>query len=938
LQKSGLLGTVFGLLLGMCVIMVITWNLQYMIRKEPDAGGIYSFEIKIGNKDMGFLALWFVLLTYLAVFWANITSVPLFARFFLGETYHFGFHYQIFGYEVWFGEALLSICSVLLIGLLCSRNTRLTDRIMSVASVLFATGFTVCALIAIFRHDSSFSYSPLYIEGSEAFGQIVRIAAISPWAFIGFENISHFSEEYAFPIKKIRGILITSVIFTTVLYLFVSVLSVSAYPPEYSSWIAYISDMGNLSGLKAVPAFYAAEYYLGQTGVSILMLSLFAVILTSLIGNMLALSRLLYAAGRNGEAPEQLTKLNDRGIPVNAIYAIVGISVLIPFLGRTAIGWIVDVTTLGATLIYGMISYAVFVYAKRHNDKTEQYSGIIGVILMIIFLLLLLIPGLLPFQAMETESYALFIVWAVLGLGYFRYLVNKDSKREYGQHIIVWLILLVLVLFASMMWVSRATENAANTAVQNIFEYHQNHPDHDAGQEDVEHRVEFLQQQAEQISRTNILYTGVSLALFGLCIAILLNNYRHTQKLGQQLTIAEDTARAAQKIAELKESITSLLDNMPSMSFSKDAKTGVYLACNQAFADYANKPSPEYVVGLTDEEIFDPVTAKHFTDDDHMALSMDKAYVFFEDVLDPLGNQKHFRTTKLKYIDASGKLCLLGMCEDITDMIRMKLENATTKEAYENARNSSLIYTRIAQTLARGYTDLYYVNLDNEEFIEYLTSDDSGLLSEARRGTDFFEELKIEAQQFVHADDRDSFIKTMDRENLLNALSRNKTFIMTYRIINDNEPMYVMMKVSRMDEEDNFIIIGVTDVDEQTKHQKAAERMEEEHTAYARLNALIGDFLCVYVVVPETGRYREYSSSSGFAQFDLPKEGFDFYKETLENCKTAVYKEDLERFLSLFSKEGILSEIERNGIFSMTYRLVMDQKPVYVQLRAAMVH
>ena len=40
LQKSGLLGTVFGLLLGMAVIFVITWNLQYMIRKAPGAGGI----------------------------------------------------------------------------------------------------------------------------------------------------------------------------------------------------------------------------------------------------------------------------------------------------------------------------------------------------------------------------------------------------------------------------------------------------------------------------------------------------------------------------------------------------------------------------------------------------------------------------------------------------------------------------------------------------------------------------------------------------------------------------------------------------------------------------------------------------------------------------------------------------------------------------------
>lgn len=42
LQISGILGTVFGMLLGMAVILVITWNLQYMIRKAPDAGGIKS--------------------------------------------------------------------------------------------------------------------------------------------------------------------------------------------------------------------------------------------------------------------------------------------------------------------------------------------------------------------------------------------------------------------------------------------------------------------------------------------------------------------------------------------------------------------------------------------------------------------------------------------------------------------------------------------------------------------------------------------------------------------------------------------------------------------------------------------------------------------------------------------------------------------------------
>ena len=46
------------------------------------------------------------------------------------------------------------------------------------------------------------------------------------------------------------------------------------------------------------------------------------------------------------------------------------------------------------------------------------------------------------------------------------------------------------------------------------------------------------------------------------------------------------------------------------MSFSKDAETGVYLACNKAFAAYAQKTHPNEVVGLTDGQIFDAETAR----------------------------------------------------------------------------------------------------------------------------------------------------------------------------------------------------------------------------------------------------------------------------------------------------------------------------------------
>ena len=396
-------------------------------------------------------------------------------------------------------------------------------------------------------------------------------------------------------------------------------------------------------------------------------------------------------------------------------------------------------------------------------------------------------------------------------------------------------------------------------------------------------------------------------------------------------------AQEGEKIAALKQSLTSLLDNMPGMTFTKDAETGVYLACNQAFADYSHKESPEGVMGLSAEQIFDAETAAHFTEDDKIALSMDAPYIYFEDVPDAAGNRRQLQTTKLKYIDSAGRLCVLGMCQDVTDMVRVQRENATTKDAYEKARGTGIIFTHIAQALARGYTDLYYVNLDTEEYIEYHSDDESGLLAEARRGWHFFEECKIEARKLVYPDDQEAFIKALNRRNLVSALERNKTFVMTYRLKTESGGTYVSLRVSRMEDDERYIVLGVTNVDEQMKQRRAAERIREEKIAYGRLSALAGDFLCIYVVVPETGRYREFSATADFDTFAHSREGADFFSDTVRQGREVIYPEDVNRFLSAFSKENVMEEIRRNGIFTLSYRLMMEGKPRYVQLKAAMV-
>ena len=136
------------------------------------------------------------------------------------------------------------------------------------------------------------------------------------------------------------------------------------------------------------------------------------------------------------------------------------------------------------------------------------------------------------------------------------------------------------------------------------------------------------------------------------------------------------------------------------------------------------------------------------------------------------GNQRQLQTTKLKYIDEAGRLCTLGLCQDVTELVRIRRENATTKEAYEKARSTGIIYTHIAQALSHGYESLYYINLDTGAFLEYSADTDGGTLTELRRGQNFFESCIQDINLRVHPDDRQALTEALNVQALLQALGR----------------------------------------------------------------------------------------------------------------------------------------------------------------------
>ena len=229
LLQAGPVGSALGMLVGLALMLVIARNYHYMMNRRPDAGGIYAFAKDVFGFDHGVLMAWFLGLTYLAMLWANATSLPLFSRYFIGDVFEFGYMYQLFGYDVYIGEALLSIVALVLVGLLCMNSKRITSKAVIVMALVFTVGIFACFVACMVNHDGAlFSFDPSFVPDASAITQVVGIACISPWAFIGFENISHSSQEFAFDRSKVFRIMVLALVVTTLLYVCVTLLSVTS--------------------------------------------------------------------------------------------------------------------------------------------------------------------------------------------------------------------------------------------------------------------------------------------------------------------------------------------------------------------------------------------------------------------------------------------------------------------------------------------------------------------------------------------------------------------------------------------------------------------------------------------------------------------------------------------------------------------------------------
>ncbi len=113
----------------------------------------------------------------------------------------------------------------------------------------------------------------------------------------------------------------------------------------------------------------------------------------------------------------------------------------------------------------------------------------------------------------------------------------------------------------------------------------------------------------------------------------------------------------------------------------------------------------------------------------------------------------------------------------------------------------------------------------------------------------------------------------------------------------------------------------------------------EEGTTYAEIaRALATDYYQIYYVDLETEKFIEYSLPSGKEELAVERHGSRFFETALKDAKTHVYELDREIILNNFTRENIIREIEEQGIYTLTYRLIRSGKPVYANMKITRLH
>ena len=310
---------------------------------------------------------------------------------------------------------LSALFAVLIVTILLWRGTNTTARVENVlviGKVLVILIFIGVGLTAI--HPANYvPFIPAHKPGTDFGGWqgIFAGAAQIFLAYIGFDSIAANSAEAKDPKKTMPRGIIGSLVIATILFVTVALVLVGMF--HYSKYAN-----------NAAPAAWALLNSGHEFTSNLLSVVALVGMFTAIIGMILAGSRLLYAFGRDGLLPKFLGKVNDKGLPNNALLVLSVIAILIgSVFSFTELAGLISAGTLIAFIIVSLGVYAL----RPREGKDIPVPGFKMPLYPVLPALAALGSGFIFYQ-LDNQAKLYAFGWFVLGLIIYAAYGARHSK------------------------------------------------------------------------------------------------------------------------------------------------------------------------------------------------------------------------------------------------------------------------------------------------------------------------------------------------------------------------------------------------------------------------------------------------------------------------------------------------------------------------------
>jgi amino acid transporter len=327
-----------------------------------------------------------------------------------------GLLYQVAGWDVYAGEVVLASAFIIIMALINIRGIKQAAWLQTAIALTLVGCICLITCLVMGKADWS-NLAPGFPEGVNWWSGVFSIVAMAPWAFIGFDCIPQSAEEYNFDHKKSTRIMILAIFIAALLYIAMCTVTATGLMP----WQELLALGQNWE------TGYVVRHTFGLVGLIFLGIAMFCAVVSGMNAFYISTSRLMYAMADEGSLPSVFKYLSPKhGTPRNAILFVMVMSLFAPWFGREVLNWIVDMTSVGAAIVFAYTTGSAAIMARKVGDTRQVWIGILGCICSLFFLALLLIPGMPGY--LSIQSRVIQLVWIAVGFAFY-WIIRKN----YGE-------------------------------------------------------------------------------------------------------------------------------------------------------------------------------------------------------------------------------------------------------------------------------------------------------------------------------------------------------------------------------------------------------------------------------------------------------------------------------------------------------------------------